>query len=72
MARPEPWEVDDELWVVMLWVVIEPLLPKAERRVRHPGRRRHPDRPVFQGILLSCTLGSPGSTCRRNSASARA
>ncbi|OPF69779.1 IS5 family transposase, partial [Streptomyces antioxidans] len=26
-ARPEPWEVGD-----VLWAVIEPLLPKCERR----------------------------------------
>lgn len=38
MARPKPWEVDDELWAV-----IEPLLPKVGRRARHPGRKRHPD-----------------------------
>ncbi|KAF3463184.1 IS5 family transposase [Streptomyces sp. Tu 3180] len=47
MARPKPWEVDDELWAV-----IEPLLPRIERRTRHPGGERHPDRPVFQGILF--------------------
>ncbi|MFF3906509.1 IS5 family transposase [Streptomyces sp. NPDC001848] len=45
VARPKPWEVDDELWAV-----IEPLLPKVERRMRHAGRKRHPDRLVFQGI----------------------
>src|SRR3954451_10903150 len=47
VARPKPWEVDDEMWAV-----IEPLLPKVERRTRHPGRKRHPDRLVFQGILF--------------------
>ncbi|MFJ2024568.1 transposase [Streptomyces sp. NPDC087897] len=47
MARPKPREVVDDLWAV-----IEPLLPKVERRTRHPGRRRHPDRLVFQGILF--------------------
>ncbi|WP_234323272.1 IS5 family transposase [Streptomyces bikiniensis] len=47
MARPKPWHVEDELWAV-----VEPLLPKVERRVRHPGRKRHPDRLVFQGILF--------------------
>jgi transposase len=36
VARPKPWEVDDELWAV-----IEPLLPRVERRARHPGRKRH-------------------------------
>ncbi|MEU5048111.1 IS5 family transposase [Streptomyces griseorubiginosus] len=52
MARPKPWEVDDELWSV-----IEPLLPKVERRARHPGRKRHPDRLVFQGILFVLHTG---------------
>ncbi|MGW4196481.1 IS5 family transposase [Streptomyces sp. NPDC005004] len=52
MARSKPWEVDDELWAV-----VEPLLPKVERRVRHPGRKRHPDRLVFQGILFVLHTG---------------
>ncbi|GEC10722.1 hypothetical protein SSP24_83770 [Streptomyces spinoverrucosus] len=51
MARLKPWEVDNELWA------IEPLLPKVERRVRHPGRKRHPDRLVFQGILFVLHTG---------------
>jgi transposase len=55
-----PWDVDDELWAV-----IEPLLPKVERRARHPGRKRHPDRLVFQGILFRAAhrdrLGSSAS-----------
>lgn len=41
MARPKLWEVNDELWAV-----IEPLLPKVERRARYPVRKRHPDRLV--------------------------
>ncbi|MFL3866641.1 transposase [Streptomyces griseobrunneus] len=52
VARPKPWEVDDALWTV-----IEPLLPKIERRARHPGRKRHPDRLVFQGILFVLHTG---------------
>nr|WP_246150359.1 IS5 family transposase [Streptomyces qinzhouensis] len=52
VARPKPWEVDDELWAV-----IEPLLPKVGRRTRHPGRKRHPDRLVFQGILFVLHTG---------------
>ncbi|MEE4494502.1 IS5 family transposase [Streptomyces sp. BE230] len=52
MARSKPWNVDDELWVV-----VEPLLPKVERRTRHPGRKRHPDRLVFQGILFVLHTG---------------
>lgn len=51
-ARPKPWEVDDEPWAV-----IEPLPPKAERRARRPGRKRHPDRLVFQGILFVLHTG---------------
>ncbi|MFH9554506.1 transposase, partial [Streptomyces sp. NPDC017435] len=46
MARPKPWEVDDDLWAV-----IEPLLPRVERRARHP------DRLVFQGILFVLHTG---------------
>jgi transposase len=49
---PKPWEVDDELWSV-----IEPQLPKVERRTRHPERKRHPDRLVFQGILFVLQTG---------------
>ncbi|MEV7569211.1 IS5 family transposase [Streptomyces tanashiensis] len=52
MARPKPWAVDDELWAV-----VEPLLPKVERRTRHPGGERHPDRLVFQGILFVLHTG---------------
>lgn len=52
MARPKPWDVDDELWAV-----IEPLLPKVERWTRHSGRKRHPDRLVFQGILFVLHAG---------------
>ncbi|MFF9919476.1 IS5 family transposase [Streptomyces globisporus] len=52
MARRKPWDVDDELWAV-----VEPLLPKIERRTRHPGRKRHPDRLVFQGILFVLHTG---------------
>ncbi|WP_456294371.1 IS5 family transposase [Streptomyces chartreusis] len=33
------------------------LLPKVERRIRHPGRKRHPDRLVFQGILFVLHTG---------------
>ncbi|WP_414930712.1 IS5 family transposase [Streptomyces sp. SHP 1-2] len=52
MARPKPRDVDDALWAV-----VEPLLPKVERRARHPGRKRHPDRLVFQGILFVLHTG---------------
>ena len=34
-----PWIVSDELWEL-----VEPLLPRKERRFRYPGRKRLPDR----------------------------
>lgn len=43
--------VNDELWAM-----IEPLLPRVERRARHPGRKR---RLVFQGILFVLRTGIP-------------
>lgn len=67
MARPKPWETDDEMWAV-----IEPLLPKVERRTRQPGRKRHPDRLVFQGILFVLHTGIAWNSCRRSSASVQA
>jgi transposase len=42
-----PWMVSDELWGL-----VEPLLPKRERRFRYPGRKRLPDREALQGILF--------------------
>ncbi|MBB5082628.1 transposase [Nonomuraea endophytica] len=42
-----PWIVPDSLWER-----IEPLLPKAERRRHHPGRKRLDDRLALQGILF--------------------
>ena len=47
-----PWIVSDELWSV-----VEPLLPKHERRFRYPGRRRLPDREALQGILFVLHTG---------------
>ena len=49
MRRGEqpPWIVSDGLWER-----IEPLLPQVERRHRHPGRKRVPDRQVLCGILF--------------------
>ena len=47
-----PWIVSDELWEL-----VEPLLPKKERRFRYPGRRRLPDREALQGILLVLHTG---------------
>jgi transposase len=67
-----PWIVSDRLWGL-----VEPLLPKLERRFRYPGRRRLDDRAALQGILfvlhtgiawrhLPLELGfGSGSTCYR-------
>ena len=67
-----PWVVSDALWER-----IGPLLPKVERRVRFPGRKRLDDRAALQGILfvlhtgiawrhLPLELGfGSGSTCYR-------
>ncbi|WP_425582560.1 IS5 family transposase [Streptosporangium longisporum] len=52
MARLKPWEVSDELWAV-----IEPLLPKHQRRARWPGRKRLDDRLALQGILFVLHTG---------------
>ena len=49
-----PWIVPDELWAR-----IEPLLPRVERRYRHPGRRRLDDRKVLSGILFVLYTGIP-------------
>jgi transposase len=54
VARPKPWEVEDGLWER-----IEPLLPKVERRFRHPGRRRLDERAVLCGILFVLYTGIP-------------
>ena len=67
-----PWVLSDDRWER-----IEPLLPKVERRVRFPGRKRVPDRQALQGIVfvlytgiawrhLPLELGfGSGSTCYR-------
>src|SRR5437773_7043149 len=52
MAKPL---VSDELWTI-----IEPLIPKVERRYRFPGRRRIDDRKVLSGILFVLQTGIPG------------
>jgi transposase len=55
-----------------LWVEVEPLIPKVERRFRYPGRKRHDDRACLEGILyvlrqlLPRVEGWPsGQTCWR-------
>ncbi|MFI2078114.1 IS5 family transposase [Streptomyces triculaminicus] len=52
LVGASPWIVSDELWER-----IEPLLPCKERRFRHPGRRRLPDRQVLCGILYVLHTG---------------
>jgi transposase len=47
-----PWIVSDDLWVR-----IDPLLPKRERRFRYPGRKPVPDRQVLCGILFVLHTG---------------
>ena len=49
MARPL---LDDALWGI-----IEPLIPKIERRFRNPGRKRIPDRACLTGILFVLRTG---------------
>jgi len=48
----QPWVVSDELWGL-----VEPLLPKKQRRFRHPGRKRLPDREALSGILFVLHTG---------------
>lgn len=47
-----PWVVSDELWEL-----IEPLLPRRERRLRYPGRRLVPECEVLCGILFVLHTG---------------
>jgi len=47
-----PWIVSDELWEL-----VEPLLPRVERRFRYPGRKRLPDREALSGILFVLHTG---------------
>ena len=54
MAQRRPWEVGDSLWGL-----IEPLLPRPERRFRHPGRKRLDDRMALCGILFVLYTGIP-------------
>ena len=51
MAKPL---VSDELWAI-----VEPLIPKVERRYRFPGRKRIDDRSVLTGILFVLQTGIP-------------
>lgn len=49
MAQPL---VSDELWAVL-----EPLIPRVQRRYRYPGRKRIDDRRVLSGILFVLKTG---------------
>jgi transposase len=49
-----PWEVSDELWAL-----VEPLVPRRERRSRYPGRKRLDDRRALEGILFVLITGIP-------------
>lgn len=49
----QPWVVSDELWEL-----VEPLVPRRERRFRHPGRKRLPDREALSGILFVLHTGT--------------
>ena len=40
-----------------LWELVEPLIPKVERRYRYPGRKRIEDRRVLTGILFVLKTG---------------
>src|SRR6185312_8213930 len=51
MAKPL---VSDELWELL-----EPLIPKVERRYRFPGRKRIDDRKVLTGIVYVLKTGIP-------------
>jgi len=42
-----------------LWELVEPLLPRRERRFRYPVRRRLPDRQCLSGILYVLHTGIP-------------
>ena len=48
----QPWVVSDELWEL-----VEPLLPRRERRFRYPGRKRFSDREALCGILFVLQTG---------------
>jgi transposase len=51
MAQPL---VSDELWEM-----VEPLIPRVQRRHRYPGRKRIDDRKVLTGILFVLKTGTP-------------
>jgi transposase len=42
-----------------LWGLVEPMIPRVERRYRFPGRKRIDDRKVLTGILFVLQTGIP-------------
>jgi hypothetical protein len=46
-ARSRPWRVPDGLWLEL-----DRLIPKPERRFGYPGRKRHDDRSDHPRSLL--------------------
>jgi|GEM_PF-3515828 len=54
---------DDTVLADRLWLRLQPLLPVRQRRFRHPGRLRTPDRAALEGILSWPGPVSLGTTC---------
>ena len=48
-----------------LWELVEPLIPKVERRFRLAGRKRIDDRKVLTGILFVLQTGIPWEYLRQ-------
>src|SRR5919108_312991 len=42
-----------------MWVELDALIPKRQRRYRYPGRKRHDDRACFEGILYVLRYAVP-------------
>lgn len=40
-----------------LWAIIEPVIPRKVRRLKHPGRKRVPDRACLTGIIFVLLTG---------------
>ncbi|MEU0522009.1 transposase [Streptosporangium sp. NPDC006007] len=75
VVRLKSWDAGE-----YLWTVIQPLLPRQQRRTRHSERERPNDHPGLEGILFVLHTGVPASiyqkswsygsrmTCRRRPA----
>jgi len=55
-----------------LWEIIEPVIHVKPRRLKHPGRKRAPDRACPTGILFVLTTGIPCGHLQRRWAAAAA